>query len=85
MSLLCPSIHLVRKYVDLNERERLSNVTLKPIKVKEHLLYCCPTFHSHDRVVNNDHRSYHNMSVNGPYHRVGWYYLYECERLLVYN
>ena len=46
MSLLCPSIHLVRKYVDLNERERLSNVTLKPIKVKEHLLYCCPTFQS---------------------------------------
>lgn len=34
MSLLCPSIHLVRKYVDLNERERLCNVTLKQIKVK---------------------------------------------------
>ena len=36
--------------MDVNERERLSNITLKhKLKQKEHLLYCCPTFYSHNR------------------------------------
>jgi len=32
-------------------------------KVKEHLFYCCSTFHSHSRVFNNGHNSYPKMSV----------------------
>ena len=45
--------------MDVNERERLSNVTLRHnIKVEEHCFYCCSTFHSHSKVFNNENNSY---------------------------
>ena len=40
---------LKRKDMDVNEHERLSNITLRKtqIKVKDQRFYCCSTFQSH--------------------------------------
>jgi hypothetical protein len=51
--------------MDVNEHERLLNITLR-YKVKERGLYCCPTFHSHSMVFNNEHSSYPKISVKRP-------------------
>jgi len=59
------SIQSVRKVMDVNEYERLSNITHKTQnEAKEHHFYCCSTFHSYSRVFNNESNSYTNkMSV----------------------
>ena len=50
--------------MDVNEHERLSNITLKTqIQEKEQLSYCRSTFHSHSKVFNNENNSYLKMSV----------------------
>jgi hypothetical protein len=42
---------LVRKDMDVNQHERLSNITLIRHKLKQRkCLYCCYAFHSHNRV-----------------------------------
>jgi len=48
--------------MDVNEDERLFNITLK-CKVKEEHFYCCFTFHSHSRDFNHEHKSHPKMSV----------------------
>ena len=54
--------------MDVNEHERLSNITLKTqIKVKEQYLYCCSTFHRHSKVFNNKHNTYQQV-LYGPIH-----------------
>jgi hypothetical protein len=50
--------------MDVNEHERISNVTLKTqFKVKEWCFYSCSVFYSHSRVFNNVHSSYPTMIV----------------------
>ena len=45
-------ITLVRKNMDVNKHERLSNFTLQiQIKVKEQHFHCCSTLHGHSRVL----------------------------------
>jgi len=58
---------LSKKDIDVSEYERLSNNTLgKKIKVKEQHFYCCSTFHSNSKVLNNEHNSYPKMSEAAP-------------------
>jgi len=59
---------LVRKDMDVNGNERLSNIiqkqcTLIQIRIKEQCFYCCSTFHIHNWIFNNDHNSYPKVSV----------------------
>ena len=54
---------LVRKDMDVNEHERLSNCTHKT-QTKERNRDCIAVLHfSHCRVFNNEHKSYPKMSV----------------------
>jgi len=39
--------------MNVNEHERLSNITQTYIKVKEQHVYCCSTFDSYSLVFNN--------------------------------
>ena len=58
---------VVRKDIDVNEHERLSNIKLRyKIKEKEQGFYCCPTFHSHSSVFNNEHNTHPKMSLKQP-------------------
>ena len=66
-----PTLHLdtikvkeqlvVRKDMDVNEHERLSNITCRhklKLKKKEQHFHCCSTFLSHSSVFNNRNNSY---------------------------
>jgi hypothetical protein len=71
---------LVRKDMDVNEREWLSKTLKTQIQVKEQhfiavlsprdeifiVLDMCSAFHSHSRVFNNEINSYPKMSVKWP-------------------
>jgi len=69
----CPTLHLdtaklyeqlvVRKDVDVNEHERLSNFTLGHKLNKETALLLLSTVHSHRQIFNNGQNSYRKMSV----------------------
>jgi hypothetical protein len=40
-------------------RELFLKETIQPqIKVKEQYFYCCSTFQSHSRILNNEYKSY---------------------------
>jgi hypothetical protein len=55
---------VIRKDMDVNEHERLSNFTLRhKIKVKEQHFYCFYAYHSHSRVFNNENNSYPKICV----------------------
>jgi len=56
---------LVRKDMDVNEPERLSNITLRH-QVKEQHFYCCSTYHSQSKALNNELGSYPKMSMKQP-------------------
>ena len=65
--------------MDVNEHERLFNITLKTqIKVKEHCCYCCSTFHSHKKFFINKHNLYPKMIVNGPSIQLSTGTIYLC-------
>jgi hypothetical protein len=50
--------------MDVNEHERLSNITLKTqINVNEQRFYYCSMLHSDSRLFNNENNSYPQMSV----------------------
>ena len=51
-----PNLSIVRRNMDVNEHERLSN--FMQIKVNEQCFDCC--FTSHCRVFNNEHSLYSN-------------------------
>jgi hypothetical protein len=59
---------LVRKNIDVNEHDILSNITLTHNQVKEQRFYCCSAseFHSHSMVFNKQHNSYPKMSMKRP-------------------
>jgi len=45
--------------MDENDHERLFNFTLgHKLEKQEKRFYCCCTFHSHSRPINNEHSSY---------------------------
>ena len=45
-------VKLIRKDIDVNEHESISNTTLRPKLIKEQCFYCRSTFHSHRKVFN---------------------------------
>jgi hypothetical protein len=49
--------------MDVNEHERLFNITLK---VKEPRFHCCTAFDSHSKVFNHDNYSCSYVSVKPP-------------------
>ena len=59
--------------MDVNECERLSNITIKTIiKVKElYFYFYSATFHSHSKVISNEVNSY--TKINGPQAECTWY------------
>jgi len=76
LSMIVPSLYksarsieywLVRKDMDVNEQERLSNITPKTQhQAKEQRCHCCSAFHSHSMVFNNEYNSYPKMIVKRP-------------------
>ena len=50
--------------MDVNDHERLSNIT--QYLGKEEYFNGSSSFHSHRRVFNNEHNSYQTMSVKLP-------------------
>ena len=52
--------------MDVNEHERLSNITFRQNNVKEQCFNCRFTVHSHSRVFNDEHNSYPKGSVKQP-------------------
>ena len=54
---------IVRKDMAVNELERLSDIELGYIKVKEQRFYSCSTFHSHSSVFNKEQHSYYKTSI----------------------
>jgi len=53
--------------MDVNEHERLSNITQN--LRKEQCFNCSSSFHSHGRVFNNEHSSYHTLNGKLPLER----------------
>jgi hypothetical protein len=49
-------IVLVRTDTDIDEHERLSNISLLH-KLREQCFYCCSTLHRHSRTFNNEQKS----------------------------
>jgi hypothetical protein len=55
---------LVKMDMDVNEHERLSNITLKTqIQVKEQCFYGCSAFNSHSGIYNNEQNSYPSIKI----------------------
>ena len=52
---------LVRKEMDVDEHDTLSNITHH--QVKKQRFHCCSAYHVHSMVFDNEQNSYHNMSV----------------------
>jgi hypothetical protein len=64
LKVVLNTIKQTRNNMNVSQQGRLSNFTfMHQLNYTEQSLYCCSIFHNYNRVFNNDHNSYHKMTV----------------------